>query len=120
MDESQGEFDFSTRQKVWSVGEFTRQVRGILESTFDSLQVRGQIGNITRAQSGHIYMNLVDDEDGGKSRISSSQLRVVMWRGQAARLRFEPETGMKVVVSGKITVYEPKGCLLYTSPSPRD
>jgi exodeoxyribonuclease VII large subunit len=109
MDESQGEFDFSTRQKVWSVGEFTRQVRGILESTFDSLQVRGQIGNITRAQSGHIYMNLVDDEDGGKSRISSSQLRVVMWRGQAARLRFEPETGMKVVVSGKITVYEPKG-----------
>ena len=63
MDESQGEFDFSTRQKVWSVGEFTRQVRGILESTFDSLQVRGQIGNITRAQSGHIYMNLVDDED---------------------------------------------------------
>ena len=109
MEESQGEFNFSTGQKVWSVGEFTRQVRGILESTFDRLQVRGQIGNLTRAQSGHIYMNLVDDEDSGKSRISSSQLRVVMWRGQASRLRFQPETGMKVVVTGKITVYEPKG-----------
>lgn len=109
MEDTQSEFDFPTGQKVWSVGEFTRQVRGILESTFDWLQVRGQIGNFTRAQSGHVYMNLVDDEDSGKSRISSSQLRVVMWKGQASRLRFQPETGMKVVVSGKVTVYEPKG-----------
>ena len=54
-------------------------------------------------------MTLVDDEDGGKSRISSSQLKVVMWKGQAARLRFEPETGMKVVVTGKVTVYEARG-----------
>ena len=52
---------------------------------------------------------LVDDEEGGKSRISSSQLKVVMWKGQAARLRFQPETGMKVVVTGNVTVYEPRG-----------
>ena len=105
----QGEFAFSTEQKVWSVGEFTRQVRDILESNFSTIQVRGQIGDFTLAQSGHIYMTLVDDEEGGKSRISSSQLKVVMWKGQAARLRFQPETGMKVVVTGNVTVYEPRG-----------
>ena len=105
----QGEFEFSTEQKVWSVGEFTRQVRNLLESNFATIQVRGQIGDFTLAQSGHIYMTLVDDEEGGKSRISSSQLKVVMWKGQAARLRFQPETGMKVVVTGNVTVYEPRG-----------
>tara|TARA_B100001105_G_scaffold182870_1_gene147969 strand:- start:371 stop:1636 length:1266 start_codon:yes stop_codon:yes gene_type:complete len=109
MVETQGEFDFAAEQTTWSVGEFTRHVRDILETTFATLRVRGQIGNFTRAQSGHIYMTLVDDEDGGKSRISSSQLKVVMWKGQAARLRFEPETGMKVVVTGKVTVYEARG-----------
>lgn len=109
MVETQGEFEFSTAQKTWSVGEFTRHVRDILETSFDTLQVRGQIGNFTRAQSGHIYMTLVDDEDGGKSRISTSQLKVVMWKGQAAQLRFQPETGMKVVVTGKVTVYEARG-----------
>lgn len=109
MEGTQGEFDFSAEQRVWSVGEFTRQVQGILESAFERLQIRGQIGNFTRAQSGHIYMNLVDDEGSGKSRISSSQLKVVMWKGQATRLRFQPETGMKVVVTGKVTVYEAKG-----------
>ena len=106
---TQGEFDFFTEQKIWSVGEFTRQVRDILESTFDTIQVRGQIGNFTLAQSGHIYMTLIDDEDGGKSRSSSSLLKVVMWKGQAARLRFQPETGMKVVVTGNVTVYEARG-----------
>ena len=109
MVETQGEFDFAAEQTTWSVGEFTRHVRDILETTFATLRVRGQIGNFTRAQSGHIYMTLVDDEDGGKSRISSSQLKLVMWKGQAARLRFEPETGMKVVVTGKVTVYEARG-----------
>ena len=109
MVETQSEFDFAAEQATWSVGEFTRHVRDILETNFETIRVKGQIGNYTRAQSGHVYMTLVDDEDGGKSRISSSQLKVVMWKGQASRLRFEPETGMKVVVAGKVTVYEVRG-----------
>lgn len=109
MVETQSEFDFAAEQATWSVGEFTRHVRDILETNFETIRVKGQIGNYTRAQSGHVYMTLVDDEDGGKSRISSSQLKVVMWKGQASRLRFEPETGMKVVVAGKVTVYEARG-----------
>ena len=65
-----------------------------------SVCVVGEISNFKHHSSGHLYFTLKD---------SSSQLRCVMFRSAASRLRFEPENGMKAAVSGKISVYAADG-----------
>jgi exodeoxyribonuclease VII large subunit len=87
----------------WSVTELTRHLRRILESD-DSLQdawVQGEISNLSRPSSGHIYFTLKD---------SGAALRCVIWKGDAARLRGIPmQDGLSVEAHGKIGVYEPGG-----------
>ncbi|MBW7906279.1 MAG: exodeoxyribonuclease VII large subunit [Phycisphaerae bacterium] len=65
-----------------------------------TLHVLGEIGDCSRAGSGHIYFTLKDDE---------SELRCVIWRSDAVRLRFTPETGMQVIATGGVEVYVPRG-----------
>ncbi len=111
MDWRQGRFDFGARAgppPPMSVGDFTRRLRGAIESSFGKVSVRGQISNLSRPQSGHLYFSLVDDE-GTASRFSSAQLPAVLWRSTVARLRFRPQNGMKVVVTGSVALYEPRG-----------
>jgi exodeoxyribonuclease VII large subunit len=87
----------------WSVTELTRHLRRILESD-DSLQdawVQGEISNLSRPSSGHIYFTLKD---------SGAALRCVIWKGDAARLRGIPmQDGLSIEAHGKIGVYEPGG-----------
>jgi exodeoxyribonuclease VII large subunit len=95
-------------RRILSVGELSRAIRGVLEGSFDSVLVRGEVTNLSRSQSGHIYFSLVDDGD-GSSRLASAQLSCVLWRSSAARLRFPLRNGQKAIVSGRIGVYEPRG-----------
>ena len=105
-----GSEDHGPVGSVYTVGEFTREVRAILESQFGRVAVRGEISNFSRPQSGHVYFSLIDDDDSGKvSRFTNAQIPVVMWRSNATKLRFRPESGVKVVVSGRVSVYEPRG-----------
>jgi exodeoxyribonuclease VII large subunit len=94
-----------------SVGEVARSIRELLERSFSSLRVRGEVTNLSRPQSGHLYFSLVDGGEAarGGSRLSSSQLPCVIWRSAASRLRFRLENGQEVVVSGRLGVYEPRG-----------
>ena len=85
---------------IYTVSELTRQVKQKLEGTFLNLWVEGQLSNVKRPSSGHVYFTLKDDR---------SQLPAVMFRGSARRLRFRPEDGTAVLVWGHITVYEPHG-----------
>jgi exodeoxyribonuclease VII large subunit len=62
--------------------------------------VQGEISNFSQAVSGHMYFSLKDN---------SSQLRAVMWKSSQRSMRWKPRNGMKVVVSGRITLYEPRG-----------
>jgi exodeoxyribonuclease VII large subunit len=95
---------------VLSVSEVARTIRDLLESSFPRIVVRGEVTNLSRPQSGHLYFSLFDDSEGGKgSRLTSAQLPCVLWRSQAARLRTPLENGHKVIVSGRIGVYEPRG-----------
>jgi exodeoxyribonuclease VII large subunit len=95
---------------VYTVSQFTRELRALLESAYDVVRIRGQISNLSRPRSGHLYFSLVDDESGGAgSRSASAQIGAVMWRSAAWRLRFELEAGMKVVVTGRLSLYEPRG-----------
>jgi exodeoxyribonuclease VII large subunit len=89
-----------TKAKVLSVGELTRAVKGLLEEAFVSVWVSGEISNLSRPSSGHIYLSLKDAE---------AQLRAVMFRGTALRLRFDPADGQHVIARGRLTVYPPRG-----------
>jgi len=80
--------------------EINRRVKQLIEAEFDDLWVRGEISNFTRAASGHLYFSLKDP---------GAQLRCVMWKGSAQRLRFQPADGVEVEIRGKLSVYEPRG-----------
>ena len=87
-------------QRPLSVSELTAQIKDLLEAAFPEVWVAGEISNFARPQSGHCYLTLKDDR---------SQLRAVMWRGVAARLRFEPQDGMEVVCRGHVDLYAARG-----------
>lgn len=89
-----------TEQHVLSVGELTEQIKTLLEGSFPGVWVSGEISNLSRPQSGHCYLTLKDD---------AAQIRAVMWRATAARLRFELEDGLEVVCQGDVDVYAPRG-----------
>ncbi|MGQ9832577.1 MAG: exodeoxyribonuclease VII large subunit [Candidatus Villigracilaceae bacterium] len=83
----------------WTVGELTRYLRQLLESDpmLQDVWVQGEISNLSRPSSGHIYFTLKD---------SSAALRCVMWRTDAQRLRMSLQDGLAVEVHGKIGLYE--------------
>jgi exodeoxyribonuclease VII large subunit len=83
-----------------SVAELTRRIRLLLEQGFPTVTVLGEISNFKRHSSGHIYFTLKDE---------AAQLSAVLWRSRAGALHFVPEDGLKVVVTGRITVYEVRG-----------
>ncbi|MCE9637240.1 MAG: exodeoxyribonuclease VII large subunit [Planctomycetes bacterium] len=83
-----------------TVGEITTVIAALLGEAFPRAAVRGQISNLRRQSSGHVYFTLKDAE---------AQLPAVMWRSTADRLRFRPEDGQDVVAMGKIDVYPPHG-----------
>ena len=80
----------------WSVSELSGALKRTLEDNFSHVRVRGELGKVTVHSSGHVYLDIKDD----KSTLSS-----VIWRGQAARLRFKPEMGLEVIATGKITTF---------------
>ncbi|MBL0709127.1 MAG: exodeoxyribonuclease VII large subunit [Sulfurimonas sp.] len=83
-----------------SVSSLNEQIKATLESSFTRVFVEGELSRITFHNSGHIYFALKD---------SSSSLSGVMFRGNASKLKFNLEEGMKVVVDGAITLYKPRG-----------
>ena len=86
--------------KPLSVNELNLQINGLLETTFSSVWVEGEISNLTYHSSGHIYFSIKD---------SKSTLSCVMFRGNAQYLKFRLEVGAKIVITGNITVYAPRG-----------
>lgn len=84
-----------------SVRQVTALVKGALARALPAtLHVVGEIGDFSRADSGHLYFTLKD---------SYSELRCVMWRSAAARMKFRPQAGLGAVAVGAIEVYEPRG-----------
>ncbi|MBU2439280.1 MAG: exodeoxyribonuclease VII large subunit [Acidobacteria bacterium] len=94
------ESDSQAPEHIFSVHELTQHIKNQLESAFPRIWVEGEISNFHRHHSGHLYFTLKDEK---------SQLRAVMFRGAASRIRFEIEDGMQVISRGKINVYEPRG-----------
>ena len=89
-------------QRVYSVTELNTRVKALLdgEPELSGVYVRGEISNYKLYPSGHHYFTLKDRE---------GALRCVMFKGQAQRLRFRPENGMKVIALGRVTVFPRDG-----------
>ena len=83
-----------------SVSALNEQVKTLLETSFTRVLVEGELSRITFHNSGHIYFTLKD---------SSSAISAVMFRGNASRLKFQLQEGMKVILDGAISVYTPRG-----------
>ncbi len=92
--------DSAVENSVLTVTELTHSIKGILESRFAFLQVKGEVSNLKIQASGHIYFTLKD---------SGSQISAVLFRGNAARLSRPPKSGDQIVVKGEISVYAPRG-----------
>lgn len=86
----------------FTVTELTRYMRGLLESDYrlGDLTVGGEVSNISRPASGHMYFSLKD---------AGAMLRCVMWRSEVARQAFLPTDGQAVEVRGHISLYESAG-----------
>ncbi len=80
----------------YSVSDISFAIKRTMEDTFGFVRVRGEVGRVSRPASGHVYMDLKDER---------AVLAAVMWKGTAARQKFQPEQGMEVVATGRITTY---------------
>ena len=87
-------------QSILSVSGLTRLIRDRLEQGFPDLWVEGEISNIRTPVSGHVYLTLKDHQ---------AQIKAVVFRTHAQRVRFELKEGLQVLVRGQLTVYEPRG-----------
>jgi exodeoxyribonuclease VII large subunit len=80
-----------------SVSELASGLKRMIESNYDHVVVRGELGRVTIAKSGHLYADLKDDK---------AVLNTVMWKGQVDRLPFRPEEGLEVIATGRLSTYE--------------
>ncbi|HEU5176350.1 MAG TPA: exodeoxyribonuclease VII large subunit [Burkholderiales bacterium] len=86
--------------RILSVTELLRSVRDTLERRFPLAWVRGEVSNLSRAPSGHLYFTLKD---------GAAQVDCVMFRSRAAALDWEPREGQQVEARALPTLYEPRG-----------
>ena len=85
---------------MMTVSSLNTKIGSLLEATFMHVMVEGEIAQVTYHRSGHVYFSIKDDK---------STLRCVMWRSNAARLKFRLEPGEHIVIEGSISVYVPRG-----------
>src|SRR5688500_12525983 len=90
----------ATSEPVLSVSQLTLFLKELVEAAFPPVWVAGEISNYSRPQSEHCYLTLKDDE---------AQIKGVIWRTAASRLRFEPHDGLEVICRGHIDLYPPRG-----------
>src|SRR5215475_11623644 len=80
----------------YTVSEISGAVKRALESNFGRIRVRGEITELKRYPSGHIYFSLKDE---------GAKLAGVVWKSAVARLGMKPENGVAVIASGRISAY---------------
>ena len=89
-----------TENDVYSVSTLTVAIKNILEKNFNSITVKGEISNLKRQSSGHIYFSLKDE---------NAQIFCAFFKGFTQNLKFMPKDGDKVIITGDVAVYPPRG-----------
>ncbi|MBC6402114.1 MAG: exodeoxyribonuclease VII large subunit [Hyphomonadaceae bacterium] len=80
----------------FSVSELAQSLKSTIEDTYGYVRVRGELGRVIIARSGHCYLDIRDDR---------AVINSIVWKGQMVRLGIRPEEGMEVVVEGKLSTY---------------
>ncbi|EEE38100.1 exodeoxyribonuclease VII, large subunit [Rhodobacteraceae bacterium KLH11] len=80
----------------YSVSDISGEVKRTLEGTFGRIRVRGEVGRVFKARSGHLYYDIKDDRN---------VLACTTWKGQISGLSVVPEEGLEVVVTGRLTAF---------------
>jgi exodeoxyribonuclease VII large subunit len=93
-------FSTTENDNVYSVSTLNRSVANLLEHEFSWIWVEGEISNLAKPASGHIYFSLKD---------SSAQVSCAMFKGRTRSLKFQPENGNQVLVRAKVSLYQPRG-----------
>ncbi|OPY92252.1 MAG: Exodeoxyribonuclease 7 large subunit [Syntrophaceae bacterium PtaU1.Bin231] len=96
-------------KEILSVTELTERIRDLLESGFDVLQVEGEVSNLRRPGSGHIYFTLKDDKSAIRAVLFRSHFPPFRQVGSAQLQAFELEEGMRIVCRGRLGVYQARG-----------
>ncbi len=90
----------TSKNNIFSVSALNQSVANLLEQEFSWIWVEGEISNLAKPASGHIYFSLKD---------SSAQVSCAMFRSRSNTLKFQPENGNQVVVRAKVGLYQPRG-----------
>ncbi len=90
----------SPARQVLSVSQLNRKARTLLEGGFPLLWVEGEISNLSRPVSGHLYFSLKD---------AAAQVRCALFRNRATLLRFKPQDGLHVLLRARVSLYEARG-----------
>ncbi len=85
---------------VYTVTDITREIKGLLEESYSELWVEGEISNLSKPASGHMYFSLKDDK---------SSLKCVIFKSYSKNVKFGIENGMSILCFGNIGVYEKSG-----------
>lgn len=80
----------------FTVSELAGSLKRTVEDAFGHVRVRGELGRVVIAKSGHVYFDIKDE----RSVIAS-----IAWKGTAARFRFRPEEGLEVIIEGRMSTY---------------
>lgn len=87
-------------RRIWTVSRLNLETQGLLEGSFPLVWLEGELSNLSRPASGHLYFSLKDER---------AQVSGAMFRNRAQSLRFTPRDGMQVLVRAKVTLYVPRG-----------
>ena len=90
----------SPSRQILSVSQLNREARALLEGGFPLIWVEGELSNLSRPGSGHLYFSLKD---------SAAQVRCALFRNRASVLRFKPVDGLHVLVRARVSLYEARG-----------
>lgn len=85
-----------TNTPEFTVSELAGNIKRTIEGAFGRVRVRGELGRVTIAKSGHCYLDMKDDR---------AVINSIIWKGTMARLSMRPEEGMEVIVTGKMSTY---------------
>lgn len=80
----------------FTVSELANNLKRTIETAYDHVRVRGELGRVIIARSGHLYADIKDEK---------AVLNTVMWKGSVQRLPFRPEEGLEVVAEGRLSTY---------------
>ncbi len=86
----------TTNAHEFTVSQLSQAVKSNIEDEFGFVRVRGEVGRISRPGSGHVYFDLKDEK---------SVLAAVAWKGVVSRWRFQPEQGLEVIATGRLTTF---------------